>query len=133
VSFRKKHREARETEAAEGEDVKIAHEKKGSKSGDDSGSGDQSSQQQQAAEQTTGQQSGQETGQPPDQGSDETSDDEEEDDKSDDEPVPDGTTAEILRWVGSDRDRAQRALDKEQGDDRPRTGLTGELKRILGE
>ena len=48
------------------------------------------------------------------------------------EPVPDGTTAEILAWVGGDPDRAQRALDKEQTSDRPRSGLTGELNKILG-
>jgi hypothetical protein len=59
----------------------------------------------------------------------EQSSDDEEDDS---EPVPDGSTAEILQWVGDDHDRAQRALDKEQADDRPRTGLVGGLNKILG-
>jgi len=105
--------------------------------------------QQQAAAQTTGQQpgqqSGQESGQPEGQTSgDETKDetsDEQSDDKEDDsssapssEPitVPDGTTAEILRWVGDDKQRAQAALDKERQADKPRSGLTGELEEILG-
>jgi len=95
-----------------------------------------SPQDQHRTEQTTGQQSGQESGEPAGQDTEETSDEqqsEEDEDKSDDsEPVPDGTTAEILRWVGDDQGRAQRALDKEQAEDRPRSGLTGELKQILG-
>jgi hypothetical protein len=47
------------------------------------------------------------------------------------EPVPDGTSAEVLQWVGDDQGKAQRALDKEQADDKPRVGLTGELEKIL--
>jgi len=92
-----------------------------------------------SSQEQTGQQSGQESGQPPEQDTEETteeqqaSEDEDEDSSADAEPVPDGTTAEILHWVGDDQDRAQRALDKEQADDRPRAGLTGELKKILGE
>lgn len=128
VSFRKKHKEAK----AEAENVKISHAqdsqpKKSAK--------DQSSEQ--AAQQTTGQQAGQ-SGQPPaqteetQQGEDQPTEDEGDGEEDDAEPVPDGTTAEILRWVGDDQSRAQRALDKEQGDDRPRAGLTGELKKILG-
>jgi hypothetical protein len=50
-----------------------------------------------------------------------------------DDEVPEGTTAEILAWVGDDQDRAQRALDKENADDKPRTGLTGELEKKLDE
>jgi hypothetical protein len=46
--------------------------------------------------------------------------------------VPEGTTAEILAWVGDDQDRAQQALDAENKDEKPRTGLTGELNKILG-
>ena len=46
---------------------------------------------------------------------------------------PQGTTAEILRWVGDDRGRAQSALDAEQSHDRPRTGLVDELKKSLEE
>lgn len=48
------------------------------------------------------------------------------------EEVPEGTTAEILGWVGDDQDRAQAALDKEEEDDSPRKGLTSELSKILG-
>jgi hypothetical protein len=45
--------------------------------------------------------------------------------------VPEGTTAEILAWVGDDQERAQAALDAEQASDKPRVGLTGELEKIL--
>jgi hypothetical protein len=133
VSFRKKNKS--KSKGAE-EDVKVAHAKD-SQTPKQQSAQEQSSEQQ-ASQQTTGQQAGQESGQPAEQESEETSeeqktDEEEDEDKSDDsEPVPDGTTAEILRWVGDDKSRAQRALDKEQQDDRPRAGLTGELKKILG-
>jgi hypothetical protein len=127
MSFRKKNREA---EAKKEEDVKVVKESKGQdKSASDS------SQDQAQTQQTTGQQSGQESGQPPAQNdaqSDDKSSGDEDDDKSDEsEPVPAGTTAEILRWVGDDKQRAQQALDKEQAEDKPRGGLTGELKKIL--
>jgi hypothetical protein len=136
MSFRKKHREA---EKAEGEDVKIAHAK------DSQGAKKKSAQEQSSEQQSvqqTGQQanqqseSGQSSEQSAEQESEETDDEqspaEEEDDDSA-EPVPDGTTAEILRWVGDDKRRAQRALDKEHGDEKPRAGLTGELKKIVEE
>jgi hypothetical protein len=126
VSFRKKHREAQE----KGEDVKVVRAKDSQQDKEQA----KEPAADQATEQTTGQQSGQEAGQPPDQdqqGSDEQQSSEEDDKDDDAEPVPDGTTAEILRWVGDDPERAQRALDKEQADDRPRTGLTGELNKIL--
>ena len=58
----------------------------------------------------------------------ETSDEE---DSSSSIDVPSGTTAEILKWVGEDKQRAQAALDKEKQADRPRAGLTGELEQIL--
>lgn len=45
--------------------------------------------------------------------------------------VPDGTTAEVLAWVGDDEARAQAALDKENADESPRKGLTSELEKIL--
>ena len=45
--------------------------------------------------------------------------------------VPDGTTAEVLAWVGDDKERAQAALDKENADESPRKGLTGELEKLL--
>ena len=49
----------------------------------------------------------------------------------DNEP-PDGTSAEVLDWVGDDQERAQAALDKEQADEKPRSGLTEDLQKILG-
>ena len=52
---------------------------------------------------------------------------------SGDSGVPDGTTAEILQWVGDDKEKAQAALDKENADEKPRKGLTGELEEILTE
>lgn len=45
--------------------------------------------------------------------------------------VPKGTTAEVLEWVGSDKAKAQRALDAEEATDKPRKTLVGELKEIL--
>jgi hypothetical protein len=129
VSFRKKNRKAKAEETKE-EDVKVVQESKGKdKSGSDS------PQSQQRTEQVPDQQSGQESGQPQNQSdaqSDEQSSGDGDDDKSDDsEPVPAGTTAEILKWVGDNKGRAQKALDKEQAEEKPRGGLTGELKRIL--
>jgi len=47
--------------------------------------------------------------------------------------VPEGTTAEILQWVGDDKEKAQAALDKENAEERPRKGLTGELEELLTE
>lgn len=124
MSFRHKNREAE----AEEEDVRVSHAK-------DSQTPDQKSAQEQSSEQQAPQQADQESGQPTEQTSeekdDETSPSEEE--EEDAEPVPVGTTAEILQWVASDKDRAQRALDKEQSNDKPRGGLTGELRKILGE
>jgi hypothetical protein len=128
MSFRHKDKqESQENQqpTAEGDDVKVVHEK-------DSKQGQSS--EQASAQQTTSQQAGQESGQPQAQTEEQSTPDEDEDDDSSapTEPVPDGTTAEILHWVGEDRQRAQAALDKEQADDRPRGGLTGELKKILG-
>jgi len=131
MSFRHKDREA------EGDDVKVAYEKDSKQ-----GKPEEQSSGQQASQQTTEQQSGQESGQPAGQTDEQqseqqqSSDDEDDDksdesDESDDEPVPDGTTAEILRWVGDDKGRAVRALEKERADSRPRAGLTGELTKIL--
>jgi hypothetical protein len=119
--------------------MKVSHAKDSQKGQDKSGSeqSTQPPQDQGHADQATGQQSGQESGEPTTQTSeaegelqrDEAEEDEGESDDS--EPVPEGTTAEILRWVGNDQGRAQRALDKEQAEEKPRTGLTGELKQIL--
>lgn len=46
--------------------------------------------------------------------------------------VPSGTVPEILTWVGDDVDRAERALDKEKADKKPRKGLVSQLEEILG-
>lgn len=49
----------------------------------------------------------------------------------DDEEVPEGTVNATLEWVGDDKDRAQRALDKEKASDDPRVTLIRELEDIL--
>jgi hypothetical protein len=143
MSFRNKDKKGKKSkqestqETTEGDDVEVVHAKDSQTQ--HKSAKDQSSEQA-ARQQTSAQQSGQESGQPPAQTNEQTSDEQqtsdgdedEDDDSSDDaEPVPDGTTAEILRWVGGDKKRAQAALDKEQADDRPRHGLTGELKKVL--
>lgn len=46
--------------------------------------------------------------------------------------VPAGTVPEILTWVGDDAERAQRALDVENENDRPRRGLVKQLTALLG-
>jgi hypothetical protein len=46
---------------------------------------------------------------------------------------PDGTSAEVKAWVGDDKERAQAALDKEQANERPRSGLSEDLQKILDE
>lgn len=45
--------------------------------------------------------------------------------------VPDGTTKEVLAWVGNDADKAKLALDKEESHDEPRKGLVKELNSII--
>ena len=45
--------------------------------------------------------------------------------------VPAGTIAEIIRWVGDDKDRAQRALDEENKQEKPRKSLTSQLHEVL--
>lgn len=45
--------------------------------------------------------------------------------------VPDGTVADVLEWVGQDRERAERALAVEEAQDSPRTTLTEPLERLL--
>jgi hypothetical protein len=132
MSFRKKNRQAEQQagQPEEEQDVKVVHAQS-----DDSGKQSQSQQAQpdqqadQAAQQPEG--SDQAAASSAEQTDDEQSDGDGEDDDSDDEPVPVGTTAEILRWVGSDQKRAQRALDKERAEEKPRRGLTGELEEIL--
>ena len=43
---------------------------------------------------------------------------------------PDGTSKEVLDWVGDDQARAQAALDKEQANEKPRVGLSEDLEKI---
>ncbi|RSD26354.1 hypothetical protein [Amycolatopsis eburnea] len=43
--------------------------------------------------------------------------------------VPDGNAQSVLDWVGDDEDRARRALEVEQGREKPRTGLVAELAK----
>ena len=47
--------------------------------------------------------------------------------------VPEGTASEILGWVGNDKERAKKALEAEQRDEKPRSGLTSDLQRIINE
>jgi hypothetical protein len=47
------------------------------------------------------------------------------------EAVPDGSTADVLEWVGDDQDKARRAIEAEQGKEKPRTGLLRELNEKL--
>lgn len=49
------------------------------------------------------------------------------------EPVPSGSIDVVMSWVGSDPDRARRALDAENESAKPRASLIGQLKAILGE
>jgi len=45
--------------------------------------------------------------------------------------LPVGTAAQVLRWVDDDPDRAQRFLNKEQQETRPRITLVSNLKAVL--
>lgn len=45
--------------------------------------------------------------------------------------VPKGTTAEVSDWVGSNKERAQQALDAEEATGKPRKTLVADLKEIL--
>ena len=51
----------------------------------------------------------------------------------DNEPVPSGSIDVVMSWVGSDPDRARRALDAENENAKPRASLIGQLKALLGE
>lgn len=44
------------------------------------------------------------------------------------EDVPQGTVPEVMTWVGDDLVRAQKALDVELGNERPRKGLVSSLQ-----
>jgi hypothetical protein len=45
--------------------------------------------------------------------------------------VPDGTVDEVLAWVGSDKARAQKALDAEDEAEKPRTTLVEALEAMV--
>jgi hypothetical protein len=45
--------------------------------------------------------------------------------------VPSGTVPEILTWVGEDKERAQRALEVENADEKPRKGLIKALSELI--
>ena len=45
--------------------------------------------------------------------------------------VPTGTTPEVLAWVGDDAERAQKALDVEVENDKPRKGLVEQLTEMI--
>lgn len=47
------------------------------------------------------------------------------------EDVPTGTTPEVLTWVGEDPVRAQKALDVEVENSKPRKGLVEQLTEII--
>lgn len=49
---------------------------------------------------------------------------------TDPEAVPEGPAATVLRWVGKDADRAQRALDAEEAGQQ-RVGLLKKLKELV--
>jgi hypothetical protein len=51
----------------------------------------------------------------------------------DPEAVPAGTVPEVLTWVGDDPVRAQKALDEENKNDRPRKGLVSSLTEMVGD
>lgn len=50
---------------------------------------------------------------------------------ADPEAVPAGTVKEILTWVGEDLERAQKALDVETENDKPRKGLVDALVELI--
>ena len=45
--------------------------------------------------------------------------------------VPSGTAPEVLSWVGDDAEKAQRALDVELADSKPRRGLLSSLQSVI--
>ena len=45
--------------------------------------------------------------------------------------VPSGTVPEVLTWVGDDVERAQKALDEEVANDKPRKGLVAQLQEMI--
>lgn len=53
--------------------------------------------------------------------------------ESDPNKVPEGTSQEVLDWVGSDPSRAKKALSAEKKSDDPRSSVTEPLERIVEE
>lgn len=47
------------------------------------------------------------------------------------EDVPSGTVPEVMTWVGDDPVRAQKALDAEVENDKPRKGLVEQLSEMI--
>lgn len=47
--------------------------------------------------------------------------------------TPRGTTKEILGWVGEDLERAQRALDQENAEEKPRKTVVKALEDLLND
>lgn len=50
---------------------------------------------------------------------------------ADPEDVPVGTVPEVMTWVGDDPVRAQKALDVEVENDKPRKGLVEQLNEMI--
>lgn len=55
------------------------------------------------------------------------------DDETEIDAVPAGTAKEILEWAEGSEDRASRALEIEQSNERPRKTLVDALKKIVDE
>lgn len=51
--------------------------------------------------------------------------------QQDSNQVPEGTTAEVLDWVGDDVNKAKKALAAEKKNDDPRVTLTEPLEKII--
>jgi hypothetical protein len=130
MSFRHNKNKNQASAGAEEQDVKVSYAK--SSQSDAPAQQEQQVAPQQPVAVEHAEQSQQPTSEPVvEDNSGDSTEDSSEGDEPASEPVPDGSTAEILRWVGTDKQRAQAAFDKEQADDRPRHGLTGELKKVL--
>jgi hypothetical protein len=53
--------------------------------------------------------------------------------ENENENVPTGSISEIKEWIGTDKDRAQHALDVEKAKDNPRVTLVEYLEDMLSE
>lgn len=51
--------------------------------------------------------------------------------QADPDKVPTGTVPEIVTWVGDDAEKAQKALDIELQDEKPRKGLLNTLQAVI--